>query len=137
MTAELRYKMKKLWAVSVIGIMCLSAVFAETNLLKQGSTIGFRVNADRSGTIQNAFTTAFSAAGLKNDSNNPDYLLNVNITITPLTIPNNQNVFVWFELIANLIDKNGKLLLPYTISRREGHVTQAGAEDRAFREAVR
>jgi hypothetical protein len=45
-------------------------------------------------------------------------------------------VFVQFELFANLLDKNGRVLLPYTISWRQGHTDQARAEDRAFVEAV-
>jgi hypothetical protein len=104
--------------------------------VKQGSTIGIRINADRGGTIQSAFTSAISGAGLINSNNNSDYILNINVTVTPLTIPNNQNQFVQLDLIANLLDSNGRVLLPYTVSWRQGHVTQAQAEERAFREAA-
>jgi hypothetical protein len=128
--------MKKLLALSILGMMCVPSVLTETNVLKQGSTIGIRINTDRSGTIENAFTTALSAAGFIIDKNNSDYLLNVTITVTLLVIPNVQMVFVQFELIANLLDNNGRILLPYTISWRQGHITQELAEIRAFREAV-
>jgi hypothetical protein len=104
--------------------------------VKQGSTVGFRVNADRGETIQNAFTAVLSDTGLRNDNINSDYLLDVTITITPLTLSNNQMMYVQFELFANLLDKNGRVLLPYTISWRDGHFNQTGAENRAFREAV-
>ena len=129
--------MKKLWVVSVIGIMCLSTVMAQNNLLEQGSTIGLNINTDRNGTIQNAFATAISAAALVIDNNNPGYLLNVNITITQLNTPNTPNIeFVRIELIANLLDSTGRILLPYTINWREGHFTQEGAEERVYRRAV-
>ena len=128
--------MKKLLAMSLIGMMCITAVFAETDLLEQGSTIGFSVNEDRSGIIQNAFTSALSAAGFKIVSNNAEYLLNVNITLTPLAFSNISNAFVRIELTANLIDNNGRVLLPYAFSSREGHVNQTSAEERAFHNAV-
>jgi hypothetical protein len=58
------YKMKKLFAIAVIGMMGISAVLAQTNVLQQGSTVGIKVNDDRGGTIQNAFAVALSMAGL-------------------------------------------------------------------------
>jgi hypothetical protein len=70
-------KMKKLLVITVIGTMCVSTVLAQTNVLQQGSTVGFRVNDDRAGTIQNAFTVALSMAVLINDNKNPDYNLDV------------------------------------------------------------
>jgi hypothetical protein len=128
--------MRNLFVIAVIGMMCVSTVLAETNLLQQGSTISFRLNIDRSGTIQNAFTTALSAAGFKNVSGNSDYLLNANITITPLTMPNNRMAFVQLELNANLLDGNGNVLLPYSFSIRQGHNDKTLAEIRAFSDAV-
>ena len=129
--------MKKLWVVSVIGIMCLSTVMAQNIVLEQGSTIGIKIKTDRNGTIQNAFATALSAAALIIDNNNPGYLLNVNITITPLNTPNTPNIeFVRIELIANLLDSNKRILLPYTINWREGHFTREGAEERVYRRAL-
>jgi hypothetical protein len=130
--------MKKLLAVAVIIMMCVPTVLAETNVLQQGSTVGLKVNDDRGGTIQNAFTVALSMAGLKNDNTHPDYNLDVTITIIPLALSNTQNtiVYIQFYLIANLLDNNGRVLLPYTISWREGHVDQTRAEIRAFRVAV-
>jgi hypothetical protein len=130
------YKMIKFFAIAVIGMMCVSTIFAETNVLQQGSTVGFKINVDRSGTIQNAFTVALSAAGFKNVSTHSDYNLNVNVTITPLTIPNNRMAFVQFELNANLLDNNGRVLLPYSFSFRKEHNDKTLAEIRAFNDAV-
>ena len=45
--------------------------------------------------------------------------------------------YVRLELNATLIDNNGKTVLPYSFSWRDGHINQEGAENRAFREAVR
>jgi hypothetical protein len=45
-------------------------------------------------------------------------------------------VYIHFDLIANLIDKNGRVLLPYAIGWREAHVDQTRVEIRAFRDAV-
>ena len=129
--------MKKLWVIPVIGMMCASGALAETNVLEKGSTVSIRVNADRGGVIQNAFTAVFFAAGFNIDSSNSGYLLDVTISIEPLNISNNPNMeFVRFDLTANLLDANGRIVLPYSMSWREGHFRQAGAEDRAFRNAV-
>ena len=129
--------MKRLWAVLIISIICVPAVLAEKNLLEQGSAVGFKINTDRGGTIQNAFITILSAAGLKNVNNNFDCLLDVNVTITPIELTNVTNMeFVRIDLIANLIDNDGRILLPYAVSWRVGHVNRAMVEDRAFREAV-
>ena len=129
--------MKNYLSMAVIFMMCVSAAFAENALLEQGSTVGIIVNDDRGGIIHSAFTMVLLAEGFMINNNNPDYLLNVQITITPLENPNPNMVYVRLELVANLLDNAGNVLLPYTISWRDGHFNQAGAENRAFREAVK
>jgi len=129
--------MKKLWAIAAMCIMCVPIVWAETQLLKQGSTISVSVNEDRGGIIQNAFTANLSAAGFTISSTNPDYLLNVTVTVKPLIMTNSRNQFATLDLTANILDNNGKLLLPYTFTMREGHISQASADDRVVNEAVK
>ena len=129
--------MKKLWVIPLIGMMCLPKVLAETNVPEQGSTVGIKINADRGGVIQSAFSAVLIDAGLINNNTHYDYLLDVHITLTPFTT-NSQNMqFVRFELKAELLDNDGNVLLPYAFFFRDGHVNQEGAESRAFREAVR
>ena len=129
--------MKKLWPIVIIGMMCVPALSAQTDVLEQGSPISINVNTDRNGTIQNAFTAALSGAGFIIDNNNGGYQLNVTITITPLAVPNNPITYVRIDLNADLLDKNGRVVLPYSFSSREGHITQAQAEDRVFSEAMK
>ena len=118
-------------------MMFVQTIFAENTLLQQGSTVSIKVNTDRNETIHNAFFMAFAAAGFKYVNDNSDYMLNVHITITPVTIPNRPFQYVQLELTANLIDNNGDLILPYSISWCDGHTNLEGAENRAFREVVK
>jgi hypothetical protein len=128
--------MKKLLLIAVIAMICVVNVLAETNVLEQGSAIAFRINSDRDGMIQNVFTRIIGDAGLKTDNDNSDYLLNVNISTTPFSFPNNPMAYVFLDLTADILDNSGRVILQYDISLRSGHVNQTRAEDRAFRDAV-
>jgi hypothetical protein len=69
---------------------------------------------------------------------NSRYVLEVDVNISEVEYPNNQNKWARMELSANLADSSqGLILLPYTLNAREGHITYAEAENRAYTSAER
>jgi len=98
------------------------------------------VTNDRSGRIQGAFAKSLSELGFRSGGNNSRYVLQVDITVSPVDLPNNPNVFARMELSANLTDTSQRaVLLPYNFSPpiREGHRTQSEAENRVYAAAER
>ena len=106
--------------------------------------IGIRVANDRNGRIFGAFTRCFADWGFEPvlvQSAFPAamrYVLDVNLGISPVNLPNNSNVFSRIELSANLTDRNNNaVLIPYTFNSREGHTSQIEAENRCIIAAER
>ncbi|MDR0321680.1 MAG: LPP20 family lipoprotein [Treponema sp.] len=98
--------------------------------------ISVRVTNDRATRIFNAFAGCLAEFGFESTSSassNSRYVLNVNVTLSPVDLPDNRNIFSRIELAASLRDVNsGRVLVPYNFNRREGHTTQAEAENRCF-----
>jgi hypothetical protein len=110
----------------------------EAKNITKSIPIGIVVKNDKSGRIQGAFAKALSDAGFRSGGNNSRYILDVDITISPVEYPNNTNKFARIELGANLTDTSVKsVLLPYNFNTREGHTTAAEAENRAYVAAER
>ena len=100
--------------------------------------IGITVTYDRQGRLFGAFAKCFTDMGFDTNTGNSRYVLNVNAAVSPLNLPNNPNYFSRIEIAANLTDtRDGLVLLPYNFNAREGHITQAEAENRAVAAAVR
>jgi hypothetical protein len=100
--------------------------------------VGIIVKNDKAGRIQGAFAKAFSDVGFRSGGNNSRYLLNVNITVSPVDFPNTTNKFARIELGADLTDTVTKtVLIPYNFNSREGHATAAEAENRVYTAAER
>jgi hypothetical protein len=100
--------------------------------------IGITVTYDRQGRIFGAFAKCFTDLGFETNTGNSRYVLNVNVAVLPVDLPNNPNYFSRIEIAANLTDTNaGLVLLPYNLNAREGHVTQSEAENRAITAAQR
>jgi len=110
----------------------------EAKNITKSIPIGIVVKNDKSGRIQGAFAKALSDIGFRSGGNNSRYILDVNITVSPVEYPNNANKFARIELTANLTDTSVKsVLLPYNFNSREGHTTAAEAENRAYTAAER
>ena len=110
----------------------------EAQNITKAIPVGIIVKNDKSGRIQGAFAKAFSDAGFRSGGNNSRYVLNVDITISPVDYPNNPNKFARIELGANLTDTSvNSVLLPYNFNSREGHTTASEAENRAYMAAER
>jgi hypothetical protein len=129
----------------------LSFIGAPVNGLKSGDDyrlqalniaraipVGLNVRNDRSGRIEGAFAKALSDLGFRSGGSNSRYMLAVNVITVPVVISGNGNKFTRIELLANLADLNtGTVLLPYSFSDRQGHITQTEADNRAYAAAER
>jgi hypothetical protein len=98
--------------------------------------VGIRVRNDKAGRIEGAFAKSLSDLGFRSGGTNSRYMLVADITTSPVDLPQNPNKFSRIEVDAKLTD-NGITLLPYNINRREGHLTLAEAENRAYNAAER
>jgi len=88
---------------------------------------------DRENRIQSAFTKVITDYGFKSGGTNSRYTLRVNVKLSPVDFPNNSYKFIQMELNANLNDSSTReTLLPFNFNNHEGHLTLAGAENRAF-----
>jgi hypothetical protein len=110
----------------------------EAQNIAKAIPVGITVKNDKAGRIQGAFAKALSDIGFRSGGNNSRYILNVNITVSPVDLPANTNKFARIELGANLTDNTTKaVLVPYNFNSREGHTTAAEAENRAYSAAER
>ncbi|MCL1992606.1 MAG: hypothetical protein FWG66_06645 [Spirochaetes bacterium] len=98
-----------------------------------------RDGLDAGGRIHGAFSRAVSEAGLRTVSAGAQYTLEVRLNMPEVSFPNQQNVFVRYEVSANFISSaTGVSQLPaFNINGREGHVSLPEAENRAIAAAER
>jgi len=97
-----------------------------------------RIQNDRSGRIQGAFARALGELGFRTGGTNSRYTLNVDVVTSPVTIANNPNSWTRIEVTANLTDTNtNTVIIPFNFSGREGHTSQAEADNRAIIAAER
>ena len=106
--------------------------------------VGIRISNDRNGRLFGAFAGIFADFGFETGSVPPGsaakmrYVLEVDIALSPVELPNNANVFSRIELSANLKDaKMNQILIPYNFNSREGHTSRAEADNRCFLAAER
>ena len=100
--------------------------------------VAIRVQNDKSNRIQGAFAKAISDAGFQSGGSNSRYLIDVNVNSQPVTIPGNAYLFTRMEVTANLTDTSNKsVLMPFNFNVREGHTSQAEADNRAILAAER
>jgi hypothetical protein len=104
--------------------------------------VGLSVKNDKANRIQGAFANALSQLGFRssggNSGGNSRYMLDVNIVTSPVDYPGNQNVFTRIEVNADLKDTaTGAVLVPFAFNSREGHTSQAEADNRAYATAER
>jgi hypothetical protein len=105
----------------------------EAQNITKSIPIGIKVTNDKSDRIQGAFAKSVSDLGFRSGGNNSRYILDVNITVSPVNLPNNRNKFARIELGANLTDtRDGTVLLPYNFNSRDGHTTLEEAENRCY-----
>jgi hypothetical protein len=110
----------------------------EAQNITKAIPVGIVVRNDKSGRIQGAFAKVLSEIGFRSGGTNSRYVLNVDITVSPVDLPANPNKFARIELSANLTDSSVRsVLLPFNFNSREGHTTASEAENRAYMAAER
>jgi hypothetical protein len=94
--------------------------------------IAVRVSDDRNGRISAAFAQVLNKAGFKTGEAASRFVLAVTLTLTEDPAQNQRFSFVNYLIDARLTDTlEGAVLLPFTITGKEGHTNLAGAENRA------
>ena len=110
----------------------------EAQNITRAIPVGVTVTNDKSGRIQGAFAKSLAELGFRSGGNNARYVLRVEVTVSPVDLPNNPNKFARMELSANLTDTSvGSVLLPYNFNNREGHNSLSEAENRLYLAAER
>jgi hypothetical protein len=105
----------------------------EANNIAQRIPIDVRVDNDGTNRVKGAFALEIGKKGFKSGGADSRYALDVTLNVSPVDLPGQQNKFVRYVLDANLVDRRtGNVLLPYTISGREGHLSVSEAENRAI-----
>jgi len=100
--------------------------------------IRLKVQNDKADRIEGAFAEAIAGLGFRSGGTNSPYLLDVNITTSPVELATQTNKFTRIELKANLMDSSsGTVLFPFNFNDRQGHVTQSEADNRAYASAAR
>ena len=100
--------------------------------------VGLTVQNDRAGRIQGAFARALSNLGFRSGGANSPYVLDVNITVSPVEFQGNPFRHARIEVTANLTEINsGTVVLPYHFNTREGHTSQSEADNLAYGAAER
>ena len=107
--------------------------------------IAVEVENDKNKRIETAFLKALKDAGFKTASGTSSaadllsdvfpYILKASITVEPFKGKTAaDNIYVRYTVHADLTDRRtGKIVLPWSISGREAHITQSEAENRALR----
>jgi hypothetical protein len=101
--------------------------------------MGVAVEGDRGNRLSTAISRAVTATGFRAGGANSRYMLRFSYTVDTVDLPGQTNQFVRYELVGTLQDTAGgnAVLLPFSARGREGHLTRAEAEERAFRSAER
>jgi len=106
-----------------------------SNIIKNVTVI-VSVYGDSGNRIRDAFTKTISAEGLRTRGNSPPYTLEVNVDMSEVSFPNNNNKFCRFTVGAELIENStDSVLFPFNFSDRVGHSTYEGARAAAFLQA--
>ncbi len=106
--------------------------------IAQNIPIAITIANDRDGRIAAAFSSVLTAAGFMTGASGSRYVLSGSLALSAVDLPDNPNKFSRFMVDASLRDTvTGNVLLPYSVSGRDGHMTQSEADNRAVRLAER
>jgi hypothetical protein len=105
----------------------------EARAIAQRIPVDIQVDNDVSGRVRGAFADVIGGKGFLSGGGDSRYTLEAVLSLSPVDLPGQRNKFVRYELDARLLDcRTGNVLLPYTISGREGHLSAPEAENRAI-----
>ncbi|MCL2764558.1 MAG: LPP20 family lipoprotein [Treponema sp.] len=116
----------------------------ETQSIIRAIPITINVSNDRNGRIFGAFARRLgdwgfeTAAGTQRVSANQRFVLDANVSLSPVELADSPNVFSRIELSANLRDTSlNHVLISHNFNSREGHISRVEAENRCFAAAER
>jgi hypothetical protein len=110
----------------------------EADAIRRQIPIDIQVENDQANRIKGAFAAIIGGRGFQSGGDSSRYVLDGRLNFTPVDLPGQDNEYVRYVLEASLLDRRtGAVLLPYTISGREGHLTVQEAENRAIRSIER
>jgi len=122
--------------VASLNLPSPDAINIEASNIIKNIAVVVKVDGDRNNRIRDAFTKVLSGEGLRTRGNSAPYTLEVNVTLSPVSFPNNNNKFCRFTVSAELIENStDSVLLPFNIADREGHTTYEEAQNRAILQA--
>jgi hypothetical protein len=105
----------------------------EAKSIIENIAVGITVTGDSSNRIRDAFASVLAGEGLRTRGNNNPYVLEISISLSETSFPNNQNKFCRYTINADLKERRtNAVLLPFTYTDRAGHQTYAEAQNRAY-----
>ncbi|MDR1901213.1 MAG: LPP20 family lipoprotein [Treponema sp.] len=108
----------------------------EASNITKSIPIGVNVTNDSQSRISGAFRGILTEAGFRSGGNTSRYILKIDVSLSPVDLPGQNNKFSRYVIDANLMDMNDDtVLLPWNINGREGHLNQSEADNRAIRGA--
>jgi hypothetical protein len=138
MTAPFVNMLAVIGGPAVPGLRSANDIRLEAQNITRAIPIYVQVEGDRAGRVAGAFRRALSEMGFQSGGMNSRYRINANVEITPVSLGGNPNSFSRIELTANLEDTVQRtVLLPFTFNAREGHTSQAEADNRTIMTAER
>jgi len=116
-----------------ISNMSNDALSLEASNIVKNISVGFRVSGDNNNRVRDAFAKVLSGEGLRTQGSNTPYVLDVSVNMSEITYPGNTFKFCGYTISANLIERStGSVLLPFSVSGREGHSTYEAAQTRVL-----
>ena len=95
-------------------------------------TVSVTVQNDSDNRIRAAFVSALRDKGVTVVDAGGAYVINATLSFEPVDVGDAQYTFVRYTLHAPMTEKaTGNTLVPYTLTGREGHVTESQAKNRA------
>jgi len=120
-------------STSLLRLSSANALTLETQNIIKNISIGFTVSGDQNNRVRDTFAKVLNAEGFRTQGANALYVLDININMSESRFPNNDVVFCRFTVNANLIEKaTGSVVLPFSITDREGHLAYEEAQARSY-----
>ena len=120
-------------SVSALNMRRADSLNLEAANIIRNITINIHVINDHANRIQDAFAKALVSEGLRTRGNNPQYTLEVSLSLSEVTFPGNNYIHCRIEVSANLIkNSTGASLLSFNLNERTFHNTYANAQNAAL-----
>jgi hypothetical protein len=105
----------------------------EATNISKNITVTLNVKGDSANRVQHAFTRIVNNEGLRVQTGNSPYLLEVTLTLNDINIPNNRNSFCEYVVTANFIENlTGAVLLSFNETNMVNDLSYERAANRAL-----